>query len=61
MWIARDENGRLFIHTQKPLRGSCMFVTKAGDKNYGEISKDLYPEVTWENSPKELVVKEDNA
>jgi hypothetical protein len=66
IWIARDKNGILCLYTNRPYR----LNDKAFGVNHGErfgfdrtgcdcsqISSELYLEVTWENSPKELVIK----
>ena len=59
LWIARDQNGDLFLYPIKPDR----YVTENyaffnGDDWYN-IDSDLFPEVTFENSPMEveLVIK----
>lgn len=57
MWIARDENGLLYIYANKPIRRKGRFEDELDD--YEEIPEYYFPEVTWENSPKELVVKEE--
>ena len=54
MWIARDKDGCLYIYTSKPKRGKRYFEDTDGF--YRSIQPGEYPEVTWENSPKELVV-----
>lgn len=61
MWIARDKNGSLFIYEHKPIRLTCTFFGAEEDEFgiVGTINESTHPEVTWENSPKELVVKED--
>ena len=63
IWIARDKNGRLMIFKNQPvLYQDGEFVNqKQLDGNFGfvhKIPEGLYPEVTFENSPRELVVKE---
>lgn len=55
LWIARDKNGGLFVYKEKPYldpygsfdsdKGGC-FV----------LDPKMYPEVTFENSPKKLKV-----
>jgi len=55
MWIARDKNQRLYVYKNKPERGWEGFEE---DDSYRltcfEISQTLFPEVTWENSPKKV-------
>ena len=55
MFIARDEDGRLFLYRKKPER----MHTAKGDKWYGgggcmEIEKGLFPEVAFRDGPKEV-------
>ena len=64
LWIARDENNELWIFDKKPI-----LVPKDENYNYGffDLSKDgewnnklnssLFPEVTFENSPKQVELK----
>lgn len=53
IWIARDMDGELWLSVVKPKRLEDSFGHGSGYI----IPKHHYPEVTWENSPKELVVK----
>ena len=55
MWIARDRDGCLFAYKEKPTRRELLGIFYS--ENLAPLPSDLYPEVTWENSPKELVVK----
>lgn len=64
LWIARDENNELWIFDKKP-----NLVPKDENYDYGffDLGKDgewnnmlnasLFPEVTFENSPKEVELK----
>lgn len=64
LWIARDENGELWIFDKKPI-----LVPKDESYSYGffDLCKDgewnnklnasLFPEVTFENSPQEVELK----
>ena len=61
LWIARDEDGDLFLYNQKPS------ILKTGvdpwdcfqtpNKEFLVISNELFPEVTFENSPREVTLK----
>lgn len=54
-WIARDRNGRLYLHRQKP-----QLFSKAGiydSDDWWDIDSEEYPEVTFENSPREIELK----
>ena len=60
VWIARDKNGELYLYKSKPWR--CKEDTN-GHFDCDEIlilsmDEDMYPEITWENSPKEFNLKE---
>lgn len=63
MWIARDRDGSLYLYEDKPVRGSRMFERdKTITYRYSdvaEVHEDFSPlsDVTWENSPKELIIK----
>lgn len=54
MWIARDEDGTLFIHANKPqLSKEYGFW----DSDYWFVPDEDHPEVTFENSPMEVEIK----
>ena len=57
LWIARDQNGDLFLYPIKPDRyvTEC-YVFFNGD-DWWNIDSDLFPEVTFENSPMEVELK----
>ena len=56
IWIARDKSGSLFVYDTKPNRGEKRFEPTTPRREI--VQEDHYPELTWENSPKELVIKE---
>lgn len=47
-WVARDDNGRLFIYTDKPERKGIVFTAKSG--HCAEISNKLFPQITRDNA-----------
>ena len=59
LWIARDENGEIYLHTKKP----SLFHKIEGMKlvwnsdDWFWLDKNLFPEVTFENSPMEVELK----
>lgn len=62
MWVARDEDGGLFLYTNKPVKGvhgwGADFNTPP-DKPYGfmKIDGTMFPEVKWRDlKPKEVEV-----
>lgn len=54
MWIARDKDEDLYLYTLKPIKGNNHFVCSSFNSECMEIDSDLFPGVTWENSPKEV-------
>lgn len=54
LWIARDEDGFIYLYMKKPA-----LITHYFDSKYliGEIDKSLFPEITFENSPQEVELK----
>lgn len=60
VWIARDKDGEISIYKNKPWkRENEMYHNGEFDSDdyYINIDKELYPEITWENSPKEFELK----
>lgn len=70
IWIARDKDGDLYLYSEKPELDNDTFtwgeedehiffnLNGLNDNSYMQIDSDLYPEVTFENSPKELIIKD---
>lgn len=60
VWIARDKDGTLAIFENKPILvyDNSWYVEDC-DEEFSIINKDMFPEVTFENSPKQLIIKED--
>lgn len=56
MWLARDKDGELYLYDAYPKKQSEFFGNQFG---YSSMLLDakLYPEVTWENSPKKVELK----
>lgn len=53
IWIARDLGGRLSLHCERP-----RYINGKGWVNVWAIpDSDLFPEVTFENSPQEVELK----
>lgn len=58
LWIARDKDGKLELHKKFPI----VKVDEEGEEYWlGHflcyISKDLYPEVIFENSPQKVKIE----
>lgn len=55
MWIARDENGSLWLFEEKPYKDKHIWYNEA--TNY-RISEKLFQAVKWsDEEPRELVLK----
>ena len=60
MWIARDSNNTLWFHQYEPsIRNHPSLVLEwwFQEGEQWEIDEDLFPEVTFENSPMEVELK----
>ena len=55
VWIARDKDGELCLYKSKPWR--CVYDQFDCDDIFLPMDEDMYPEITWENSPKEFELK----
>ena len=55
-WIARDEEGALYLYDDVPEKLIKCFIQQ-GYKEVKKLSNDLFPEVTFENSPREVEIK----
>ena len=57
-WIARDDDMELYMYNEQPRlnRMRIWSVSTESGKSY-RLDSDLFPEVTFENSPKEVELK----
>lgn len=56
-WIARDKDDKLYVYTDdEPVRRGCAFSPRSDEKCYLRIYDNLFPELTWENSPQKIKV-----
>ena len=52
-WVARDENGSLYMYTAKPKKLSDYW--NAPESGYMKLDDSLFPEVQWsDGEPKEI-------
>lgn len=59
LWAARDFNNKLSLFSNKP---KLKFVSMHGKSTWigdfaAAVKSDLFPEVTFENSPQEVEIK----
>ena len=53
-WIARDKNGEVFLHRERPTRLISMFASD----DWWILERCDFPNVTFENSPLEVEIIE---
>ena len=56
MYVARNKNGSLYLYERCPRRGESYFYAGSGSWDK-PLSRDTFPEVTWENSPVQVELK----
>lgn len=56
LWIARDKDGYSQLFVEEPIKKNGYFEKMPNTKTF-TISCLLFPEVTFENSPKEVEIK----
>ena len=61
LWIARNKDYSLFLYSAKPTKQGNRFIGEIDEDDYYALSiqlkKGLFPEVTFENSPKEVEIQ----
>ena len=60
VWIARDKNGTLAIFENKPILDyDNAWYCEDVDEGFSIVNSEMFPEITFENSPKQLIIKQD--
>lgn len=54
LWIARDYTGSLNLYAGKPIKGTVCYYNV---DDAMALNEDMFPEVTFENSPQEVELK----
>lgn len=55
LWIARDKTGELWVFKEKPLLDIYYWYDPSSrEGSMAELDKNLFPEVTFENSPQQV-------
>ena len=57
LWIARDEDGDLWLYNRRLEKKFGGFIPKDDNCDIMAIDNDLFPEVTFENSPQLVEIK----
>lgn len=55
LWIARDSNGSIFLHSEKPQLNDTYGYWDSYESF--KLDTDSFPVVTFENSPKKVELK----
>ena len=57
MWIARDKNGELWLHKERPIKSNEVWLS-AGEFEELQLEGNWFPEVKWsDKKPRELILK----
>lgn len=61
LYIARDKNGKLFLFEEYPIKKDDIFYpttdTNGKFTYFRSMPKNLFPEITFENSPQQVELK----
>lgn len=57
LWIAREKRGGLFLYKTKPERDCDYGIWFSNLDCMGAISKNLFPDLKWENAPIEVEIQ----
>lgn len=57
MWVARDKNGELWLHSEKPIKSNEVWLS-GGKFEELLLENDWFSEVKWtDEEPRELILK----
>lgn len=56
LWMARDLDGDLWLYEDEPERGNVTFLNVYAKKEAYFLGSKIFPQITWENSPKKIAV-----
>jgi Zn-finger protein len=58
MWIARDKNGELWLHKEKPAKFQNIWCSVGDEEKLSLVDKSFFSEVQWsDKEPKKLILK----
>lgn len=55
IYLARDKDGGLFFYSGEPKKENEIWIAPKGAQ-FGELPKDMFPEVQWEDKPREAEI-----
>lgn len=56
MWIAKDRDGETYLYSNYPVKCNNYFISANGEYEI-YLGNNVYPELTYENSPKKVELK----
>lgn len=56
LWIARDRDNDLRVFTSRPYQRNGIFRTEFDNDDFIFINSDMFPGLTFENSPQEVEI-----
>lgn len=57
LWVAREKRGGLFLYETKPILDYDFGIWFTDSDCMGTISKNLFPELKWEDEPIEVELR----
>ena len=54
-WVARDEDGEIYFHRNKPKRYTGYWLDE-DDRNAYKLLQETFPSLTWESAPIEVSI-----
>lgn len=57
LWVAREKRGGLYLYKTKPERDCDYGIWFSNLVCMGAISKNLFPDLKWENEPIEVEIR----
>lgn len=54
-WVARDENGQVWLYAQRPFRNHAVWTTDKG-RYFIRINDTFFPSLRWEDEPREVEI-----
>ena len=57
LWVAREKRGGLFLYNTKPILDRDFGIWFSDLDCMGTISKDIFPELKWEDEPIEIEIR----
>ena len=59
LWAARDDDGDMYLYVKKPVRmndATWGYSVNDSEEDYYNLPADLFPSLTWNDEPKEVIL-----